>query len=160
MTIELKLVHIETGYNIILGQTHFIKTVDDIYEAIVNTNAEARFSVAFCEASQDKLIRFDGNDDEMKKIAIDIAKKVMAGHFFVIVLKNIYPVNILNSIKNVPEVVTLFCATQNPVDVIVADDNGRRGVLGVIDGSASDNVETNEHIKQRHDFLKKLNYKR
>ncbi len=157
---ELQTVHFDIGYNIILGQSHFIKTVEDVYEAIINVNANALFGIAFCEASQDMKIRFDGTDTEMQKLAVDMAKKVMCGHFFVIVLKDIYPVNVLNALKTVPEIVTLFCATQNPIDVVIADVDGRRGVLGVIDGQSKDLIETDDDVKARHDFLRKINYKK
>lgn len=157
---ELKIISFDTGYNIIMGQSHFIKTVEDLYEAVITSYSDAKFGIAFCEASQKSLIRYDGTDDEMKQLAVEIAKKVRAGHFFVITLKNLYPINVLNAVKQVPEVVTIFCATQNPVDVIVAEENGRRGVLGVIDGRATDNVENDEDRKERHEFLRKIGYKK
>ncbi|MCD6227137.1 adenosine-specific kinase [Candidatus Micrarchaeota archaeon] len=157
---ELKIVNINVEYNIILGQSHFIKTVEDIYETIVNTNPNAKFGIAFCEASGKSLIRYDGTDDETKKIAIDIAKRLRAGHSFIIVLKNIFPINILTPIKNIPEVVNIFCATQNPVDVVIAENDGKRGILGVIDGATNGEIETEEDIKERHDFLRKIGYKK
>jgi len=159
---ELKTVALETpeNGNIILGQSHFIKTVEDIYEAIVNTVPQMKFGVAFCEASGACLIRADGNDDELKGLAIKNAQTVAAGHTFVICMKEGYPINLLTRIKDVPEVVGLFCATSNPVEVIVTETELGRGVLGVIDGSSPKGVEGPEDIEWRHSLLRKIGYKR
>lgn len=146
--------------NLILGSSHFIKTVEDIYEAIVNTNPNAKFGVAFCEASGPCLIRVEGNDDELKKIAAVNASHIGAGHSFVIVLRNGFPINVLGRIKDVPEVCTIHCATANPLEVIVAETAQGRGILGVIDGSSPKGVETAEDVQTRHAFLRKIGYKR
>jgi hypothetical protein len=159
---ELKSVRLqipENG-NIILGQSHFIKTVEDLYEAIVNTVPQMKFGIAFCEASGACLIRADGNDDALKALAIENAQAVAAGHTFVICLLDGYPINLLTRIKDVPEVVGLFCATANPVEVIVAESEQGRGVLGVIDGSAPKGVEGPADIEWRHSLLRKIGYKR
>jgi adenosine/AMP kinase len=146
--------------NVILGQSHFIKTVEDLYEAIVNTVPQAKFGIAFCEASGACLIRSDGNDDALKAAAIRNAQIVAAGHTFVIVLQNAFPINVLGRIKDVPEVVGIFCATANSVEVIVAESEKGRGVLGVIDGSSPKGVEGPEDIEWRHNLLRKFGYKR
>ncbi len=159
---ELKTVALEIpdDGNIILGQSHFIKTVEDIYEAIVNTVPQMKFGVAFCEASGACLIRADGNDDGLKELAIRNARTVAAGHTFVICMKEGYPINLLTRIKDVPEVVGLFCATANAVEVIIAETELGRGVLGVIDGSSPKGVEGPEDIEWRHALLRKIGYKR
>lgn len=146
--------------NIILGQSHFIKTVEDIYEAIVNTVPQMKFGIAFNEASGDCLTRFDGNDEEMTACAVKNASAIGAGHIFLVVLKGGYPINILSRIKDVPEVVTLFCATANPVEVIVAATGQGRGIVGVIDGSAPKGVEDTAGKEWRHSLLRKIGYKR
>ncbi|HNY40189.1 MAG TPA: adenosine-specific kinase [Bryobacteraceae bacterium] len=159
---ELKTVALEIpeNGNVILGQSHFIKTVEDVYEAIVNTVPQMKFGVAFCEASGVCLIRADGNDDALKAMAIRNAQTVAAGHTFVICLTDGYPVNLLTRIKDVPEVVGLFCATANPVEVVIAETGQGRGVLGVIDGSVPKGVEGPEDIQWRHSLLRKIGYKR
>lgn len=151
---------IPDGANIVLGQSHFIKTVEDVYEAVVNTVPGAKFGVAFNEASGPCLTRSDGTADEMKKAAIEIATAVGAGHFFTVVMRDCFPINILRAIQSVPEVCMIFCATANPVEVIVAESEQGRGVLGVIDGSSPKGVESDEHITARRDFLRKIGYKR
>ena len=151
---------IPEGANLIFGQSHFIKTVEDLYEAIINTNPNMEFGIAFCEASGDRLIRVEGNDDEMKAAAVESALAVGAGHTFFIFLRKGFPINILSRIKEVPEVVTLFCATANPVEVIVAQSAQGRGVLGVIDGGSPLGVEGPEGVEWRHSLLRKFGYKR
>jgi adenosine/AMP kinase len=146
--------------NLIVGQSHFIKTVEDIYEAIVNTSAHFRFGVAFNEASGDCLTRFDGNDDELKNVAIENATKLGAGHVFVVALRNGFPINVLGRIAAVPEVVNIYCATANPLELIVAETEHGRGVLGVIDGSSPKGVEGTEHVTARIQLLQKFGYKR
>jgi adenosine/AMP kinase len=146
--------------NIIIGQTHFIKTVEDLYEAIVNTNPNAKFGIAFCEASGACLVRVDGNDDKLKEIAAKNAIDIGAGHSFVILLKDAYPINILNAIKNVPEVCHIIAATANPLQVIVAETSQGRGILGVIDGSSPKGVEDQSAQDWRYDFLRKIGYKK
>lgn len=159
---ELKLVALEVpdGGNLILGQTHFIKTVEDVYEAIVNTVPQMKFGVAFNEASGPCLTRVDGNDEALKALAAKNAGAVAAGHTFVVVMQNGYPINVLGRIKDVPEVCSIFCATANPVTVIVAENEQGRGVMGVIDGSPPKGVETAEDAGKRRDFLRKIGYKR
>jgi adenosine/AMP kinase len=159
---ELKLVQlaIPEGTNIIFGQSHFIKTVEDLYEAIINTNPAMEFGIAFCEASGERLIRAEGNNEDMKTAAIANAKSIAAGHTFIIVMRNGFPINILGRIKEVPEVVTLFCATANPVQVILAETEQGRGVLGVIDGGSPLGVEGPEGVEWRHSLLRKFGYKR
>ena len=146
--------------NIIVGQSHFIKTVEDIYEAIVNTSPHLQFGIAFNEASGDCLVRFDGNDDGLKQNAIENAQLIGAGHVFAVVLRNGFPINVLNRIREVPEVANIYCATANPVEVIVAETEQGRGVLGVIDGSSPKGVETADHVKARVELLQKFGYKR
>ena len=159
---ELKTVSIEIpeNGNIILGQSHFIKTVEDVYEAVVNTVPQMKFGVAFCEASGACLIRVDGNDEELMLLAARNAEAVAAGHTFIVCLKEGFPINLLSRIKDVPEVVGLFCATANPVEVVVAETAQGRGVLGVIDGAPPKGVEGPADVEWRHSFLRKIGYKR
>jgi adenosine/AMP kinase len=159
---ELKLVPLELpeGGNLILGQSHFIKTVEDIYEAIVTTVPQMKFGVAFNEASGPCLTRVDGNDDTLKSLAAHNARAVGAGHTFVVVMKEGYPINVLGRIKDVPEVCGIFCATANPVQVVVAENEQGRGVLGVIDGSPPKAVEGPEDAEKRRGFLRMIGYKR
>ena len=158
---ELKTVKIENpnSMNLILGQSHFIKTVEDIYEAIVGTVPMAKFGIAFCEASDVCLVRHTGTDDEMRELAKKNAYALSAGHSFIIFMKDMFPVNVLNAIKNVPEVCRIFCATANPVEVILAESEQGRGILGVIDGFASKGIETDDDIEKRKDLLRKIGYK-
>jgi adenosine/AMP kinase len=146
--------------NIILGQTHFIKTVEDLYEAVVNTVPQAKFGLAFNEASGPCLTRADGNDDELRGLAIKNAQALAAGHIFVLIVRHAYPINLLNVVQNIPEVCSIFCATANPLEVIVAKSEQGHGVMGVIDGSSPKGVETAADITVRKDFLRKIGYKR
>ena len=146
--------------NIIVGQSHFIKTVEDIYEAVVNTSPHIRFGIAFNEASGDCLTRFDGNDEELKQNAVQNAATLAAGHVFVLALRNGFPINVLGRIQAVPEVVAIYCATANPVEVILAETEQGRGVLGVIDGTSPKGVETEDHVRARIELLQKFGYKR
>ncbi|MBI3189077.1 MAG: adenosine-specific kinase [Ignavibacteriales bacterium] len=158
---ELKLLAIEkpADMNFILGQSHFIKTVEDIHEAIVSTNPNIKFGIAFCEASGPSLVRFSGNEANLIEIAKKNALNLSCGHSFVVFMENGFPVNILNTIKNVSEVCRIFCATGNPVQVVVAETEQGRGILGVIDGEKSRGIETDADIKQRKEFLRKIGYK-
>jgi hypothetical protein len=158
---ELKSVKMEfpEGANIIVGQTHFIKTVEDLYEVMVNALPKSRFGIAFCEASGACLIRAEGNDEELKKVAVRNAQAIGAGHTFVMVLLDAYPVNVLNAVKNCPEVCSIFCATANPVEVIIAESSQGRGILGVIDGFSPKGVEGAGDIQWRKEFLRKIGYK-
>lgn len=162
MKVDLEIVKVQKpqDLNIIIGQSHFIKTVEDIYEAIVNTVPCAKFGFAFCESSAKCLVRTDGNDEELKKIATDNALNIGCGHLFFIALKDAYPINVLNQIKQVPEVCRIFCATANSVEVIVAKSEQGRGLLGVIDGLSPKGVEQEEDIAWRKDLLRKIGYKR
>ncbi len=145
--------------NIIIGQAHFIKTVEDLYETIVNAVPNIKFGLAFCESSGACLVRCEGNDEELKKIAIDNALQIGAGHSFIIVLKEAYPINILNAIKNISEVCSIYCASANPVELIITETEQGRGILGVIDGAKPKGVESKEDILWRKDFLRKIGYK-
>ena len=159
---ELKTVRLiipETG-NLIVGQSHFVKTVEDIYEAIVNTSPHLQFGIAFNEASGDCLTRVDGNDEGLKQNAVDNATALAAGHVFVVSLRNGFPINVLGRIQAVPEVVNIYCATANPVEAIVAETEQGRGILGVIDGSSPNGVEDESHAKARVELLRKFGYKR
>ena len=146
--------------NIIVGQTHFIKTVEDMYEAVVNTVPQAKFGLAFNEASGPCLTRAEGNDDGLRAMAINNAQRLGAGHVFVLIVRDAYPINLLNVVQNVPEVCSIFCATANPVEVIVAKSEQGRGVMGVIDGSSPKGVEGPADVATRKDFLRKIGYKR
>lgn len=159
---ELKSVKVDfpENANVVIGQTHFIKTAEDLYEAIISTVPQVKFGLAFCEASGPCLVRVEGNDDELKKIASENALKIGAGHTFVIVLENAYPINVLNRIKDVQEVCSIFCATSNPVDVIVAENDQGRGILGVIDGERPKGIESEKDADDRKSFLRKIGYKR
>jgi len=159
---ELKLVPLEVpeNGNLILGQTHFIKSVEDIYEAIVNTVPQMKFGVAFNEASGPCLTRVDGNDEALQAMAVRNASGLGAGHIFVVALREGYPINVLGRIKDVPEVCAIFCATANPAEAIVAESDQGRGVLGVIDGFPPKGVETPEDAAKRRGFLRMIGYKR
>ncbi len=160
MNLEIVKINTPEGCNIILGQAHFIKTVEDIYEAVVNTVPGVKFGIAFCEASGKCLIRFDGNDEELEKTATENAFSLSCGHSFIIVLKDAFPINLMGRVKDVPEVCNIFCATANPVEVIVVSTERGRGILGVIDGSKPAGIETNEDKKWRYDFLRMIRYKK
>lgn len=158
---ELMLVKIENPdhSNMILGQSHFIKTVEDIHESLVTSVPQIKFGIAFCEASDKRLVRWSGNDDELVKLAQKNALQIGSGHIFIIFLKNAFPINVLKEIKNVPEVCRIFCATANPVEVIVAESEQGRGVLGVIDGLKTLGIETEKDIAERKALLRKFGYK-
>ena len=145
--------------NVIIGQAHFIKTVEDVYETLVQAVPNIKFGLAFCEASGPCLIRHSGTDAELEKFAIDAASAIGAGHVFVVILGNAFPVNVLNQIKSVSEVCSVFCATANPLRLIIAEDGGGRGVIGVIDGDSPKGVETAEDQKERHAMLRRFGYK-
>ena len=149
--------------NFIFGHSHFIKTVEDIYEAMVNVPA-AKFGIAFCEASGECLIRHDGNDEDMITLAVRNAQNIKAGHSFIIFMKDCFPINVLNAVKSVPEVCRIYCATSNPTKVLVyetlnGEDTGR-AVIGVVDGYVSKDIETDESRKKREKFLRNIGYKR
>ena len=158
---ELKSVTIEkpADMNCILGQSHFIKTVEDLYEAIVQTAPQMKFGIGFCESSGPALVRFAGNDPNLIELAQKNALALCCGHAFIIFMEGGFPINILNTVKNVPEVCQVFCATANPVEVIVAESEQGRGIMGVIDGVKTRGVETAADIQVRKDFLRKIGYK-
>lgn len=158
---ELKSVKMDfpEGSNIIIGASHFIKTAEDLYEIIATGVPGAKFGVAFSESSGPCLVRTEGNDEEMKRCAARNSIAIGAGHSFVIVLKDAYPVNILNAVKSCQEVCTVWCATANPLEVLVAETSQGRGVIGVVDGYAPKGVETDKDIKARKEFLRKIGYK-
>jgi len=159
---DLKLIKINKpdDINLILGQSHFIKTVEDLYEVLVNNVPGIKFGLAFVESSGACKIRCEGNDPELKKLATDNALTIGAGHSFIVFINNAYPINVLNAIKNIPEVCTIYCASANPVQVIVAEaKDGSRGILGVIDGARPKGVESEEDRQWRKEFLRKVGYK-
>lgn len=158
---ELKTVRLEfpEGCNIILGQSHFIKTVEDLYEIMMAGAPGVKFGIAFCEASGHRLIRSEGNDPELLEVARTNAERIAAGHTFIIVMKEAYPINVLNAVKACPEVCRIFCATANPVEVIVVETEQGRGVIGVIDGYPPLGREDKEGVKWRKDLLRRLGYK-
>jgi adenosine/AMP kinase len=148
------------GSNIIIGQTHFIKTAEDLYEIIVGTVPQARFGLAFSEASGPCLIRTEGNDEQLVARCVTILQAIGSGHLFCILLQEAYPINVLNQIKNCPEVCTIHCATANPLQVIVAATSQGRGIIGVIDGLPPKGVETDDDRQERRDLLRRFGYKR
>ena len=158
---ELKIVKIEKPeeINMILGQSHFIKTVEDIHEVMVTSVPGAKFGLAFCEASGACLVRASGTDEELLELAKKNALALSAGHSFIVFMRDAYPINFLNAIKNVPEVCRIFCATANPVEVVVAETEQGRGILGVIDGLLTKGIEGEEDIAWRKDFLRMIGYK-
>ena len=158
---ELEVVKINNPgeLNLILGHSHFIKTVEDVHEALINTVPNIKFGLAFCEASQKCLIRWSGTDEEMIKLAQENAMNLSAGHTFIIFLKDAFPINVLRIIKQVPEVCRIHCATANPLEVIIAKTDLGRGIMGVIDGFSSKGIETEADIAERKDFLRKIGYK-
>lgn len=146
--------------NIVIGQSHFIKTVEDLYEAVATTAPHAKFGLAFNESSGACLIRSEGNDQSLRETAIRNAQSLAAGHVFVLMIQNAYPINVLNAIRNVPEVCSIFCATANPIEVVLARSEQGQGVLGVIDGNSPKGVEREADVTWRHDLLRKIGYKR
>ncbi|MBN2119642.1 MAG: adenosine-specific kinase [Candidatus Omnitrophica bacterium] len=158
---EIKIVKVkkDEDVNIIIGQSHFIKTVEDLYEALISSSTSIKFGFAFCESSGKALIRAEGNDSVLKEMAVENAYSIGAGHTFFIALREAFPINVLNALKMVPEVCRIFCATANPVEVVIAQTQQGRGVLGVIDGISPKGKEQQEDINWRKDFLRKIGYK-
>ncbi|MGB9676268.1 MAG: adenosine-specific kinase [Candidatus Bathyarchaeales archaeon] len=158
---EFRTVKIDVpeGCNVILGMAHFIKTVEDLYEAMVNAVPNVKFGIGFCESSGPCLVRHEGNDEELRQLAAKKAYEIACGHSFIIFMKNAYPINVLDKIKRVPEVCTIYAATANPLEVIIAETEQGRGIIGVIDGSKSKGIEGENDIKARKDFLRKIGYK-
>jgi adenosine/AMP kinase len=159
--LDFKRVKIEVpeDCNVILGMAHFIKTVEDLYEALVNSVPNIKFGIGFCESSGPCLVRHEGNDEELRQKAAKKAYEIACGHSFIIFLKNAYPINVLDKIENVPEVCTIYAATSNSLEVIIAETEQGRGIIGVIDGWKSKGIETEEDIKARKEFLRKIGYK-
>jgi len=160
MKLENVRMEIPEGANLILGQSHFIKTAEDLYEVMVNTVPGAKFAVAFNEASGPCLIRVEANDEVLRAAAVANAQAIGAGHVFVLLMKDAFPINVLGRVKECFEVCTVFCATANPVEVIVAVSDRGRGVMGVIDGSVPKGVESEADLKHRREFLRKIGYKK
>ncbi|MCD4651043.1 MAG: adenosine-specific kinase [Candidatus Cloacimonetes bacterium] len=160
MELKIERIQLAEELNLIYGMSHFIKTVEDIYEAIVNTVPGAKFGIAFNEASGPRLVRKDGTDEELIKLAAENQMRLGAGHTFLIVMRDMFPINIIPALRDVREIVNIFCATSNPVQVILAETEQGRGVLGVIDGSGPYGIETPKDATWRTDFLKKIGYKR
>ncbi|MEM3577333.1 MAG: adenosine-specific kinase [Candidatus Bathyarchaeia archaeon] len=158
---EFRTVKIEVpeGCNVILGMAHFIKTVEDLYEAMVNAVPNVKFGIGFCESSGPCLVRHEGNDKELRQLAAKEAYEIACGHSFIIFMRNAYPINVLDKIKKVPEVCTIYAATANPLEVIIAETEQGRGIIGVIDGSKSKGIEGESDIRARKEFLRKIGYK-
>jgi adenosine/AMP kinase len=159
--VELKTVKIEVpkDCNVILGMAHFIKTVEDLYEALVNSAPEIKFGIGFCESSGPCLVRYEGNDDKLKNLASKYALELGCGHCFIIFIKNAYPINVLDKIKQVPEVCSIYAATANPLEVITTETRQGKGILGVIDGMKTEAIETKKDVTERKKFLRKIGYK-
>jgi hypothetical protein len=159
--LEFKTVRIETpkDCNVILGMAHFIKTVEDLYEALVNSVPTIKFGIGFCESSGPCLVRHEGNDEELRRLAAEKALEIACGHSFIVFMKNAYPINVLDKIKKVPETCTVYAATANPLEIIIAETEQGRGIIGVVDGLKSKGIETEEDAKARKEFLRKIGYK-
>jgi adenosine/AMP kinase len=159
--LDFKIVKIEppAGCNVIVGMAHFIKTAEDLYEALVNAVPNIKFGLGFCESSGPCLVRHEGTDPELRRIAAEKALEIGCGHCFIIFLKSAYPVNVLDKVKAVPEVCTIHAATANPLEIVIAETEQGRGIMGVVDGSRSRGIETDENIKERREFLRKIGYK-
>jgi len=159
--VEPKTVKIEVpeNCNVVLGMAHFIKTVEDLYEALINSAPNIKFGIGFCESSGPCLVRHEGNDDELKNLASKYALDLGCGHSFIVFMKNAYPINVLDKIKQVPEVCSIYAATANPLEVIITETRQGRGILGVIDGMKSKAIETEKDAKERKNFLRKIGYK-
>ncbi|MFH0834759.1 MAG: adenosine-specific kinase [Candidatus Micrarchaeota archaeon] len=159
MELKAERITIPEGCNVILGQTHFIKSADDLYECIAEQAPSAKFGVAFSEASGKRLVRIEGNDDEMKKGATKIALQLACGHVFVVLMREAFPISVLNALKETAEVCSVFCATANPLEAIVAETENGRGIMGVIDGATPLGVETETDRRERKELLKRFGYK-
>ena len=159
--VEFKIVKVEPPgeCNVIVGMAHFIKTAEDLYEALVNAVPGIRFGLGFCESSGPCLVRHEGNDPELRRLAAEKALEIGCGHSFIIILKNAYPLNVLDKVKAIPEVCAIHAATANPLEIIVAETEQGKGIMGVVDGSRSKGVETEENIRERRGFLRRIGYK-
>lgn len=159
MKFEIVKIEIPKDCNVILGTAHFIKTVEDLYEALMNSVPGIKFGLAFCEASGPCLVRHEGNDPELRELAAKKALELACGHCFIIFIKNAYPINVLGRIKEIPELCTIYASTANPLEVIVVETEQGRGIIGVVDGFKSKGIEKEEDIKARKEFLRKIGYK-
>jgi len=159
---EIKTVQLSVpeDCNVIVGHSHFMKTIEDLYEVFVSSCPHCKFGIAFCEASQERLVRVEGNDSELSRKAAENAMNIGAGHSFLCILKDAFPINVLNAIKSCAEVCTIYCATANPVEMIIAETEQGRGVLGVVDGSSPKGIETGADVEKRKEFLRTIGYKR
>ena len=159
--LEFKTVKIQCPENasVIIGMAHFIKTVEDLYEALVTSVPELKFGIGFCESSGSCLIRHEGNDEELRQLAKEKAFEIACGHSFIVFIKGAYPINVLDKIRKVPELCTIYAATSNPVEIVIAETEQGRGIIGIIDGLRSKGIETEEDIKARKEFLRKIGYK-
>ena len=159
--LEFKKIRIEVpaNCNTIIGMAHFIKTVEDLYEALINAVPNIKFGIGFCESSGPCLVRHEGNDEELRKLAAEKAFEMACGHSFIVFLRNAYPINVLDKIKEVPETCTVYAATANPVEVVIAETEQGRGIVAVVDGLKSKGIETEEDIRERKRFLRKTGYK-
>jgi hypothetical protein len=159
--LEVKTIKIQPPQdcNLIIGMAHFIKSAEDLYEALVNAVPAIKFGLGFCESSGSCLVRHEGNDPQLRRLAAEKALEIGCGHSFIIILKNAYPINVLDKIKAVPEVCTIHAATANPLEIVIAETEQGRGIMGVVDGFRSKGVETDENIKERREFLRKIGYK-
>lgn len=158
---EIKALKVEPqeNVNMICGHAHFIKTAEDLYEALITAHSNVKFGVAFCEASQDCLVRFEGNDQTLIDRAKKYAYEVGAGHFFILFVKDAFPINVLDRIKTCPEVVSIYCATANPVEILYVETEQGRGILGIVDGFAPKGIEDDSARTERYKFLRKIGYK-
>ena len=159
MELSIIRVQVPKDANVILGTAHFIKTAEDLYEALKNSVPDIKFGIGFCESSGPCLVRSEGNDDELRNLAAKSALELSCGHSFIIFLRNSFPINVLEKVKQVPEVCTIHAATANPLEVIVAETEQGRGILGVVDGMKSKGIETEADVKERREFLRKIGYK-
>ena len=159
--LEFKTVKIQCPENasVIIGMAHFIKTVEDLYEALVTSVPELKFGIGFCESSGPCLVRHEGNDEELRQLAKEKAFEIACGHSFIVFIKGAYPINVLDKIRKVPELCTIYAATSNPVEIVIAETEQGRGIIGIIDGLSSKGIETEEDIKARKEFLRKIGYK-
>ena len=159
--VEFKAVKVEPPKecNVIVGMAHFIKTTEDLYEALVNAVPQIKFGLGFCESSGPCLVRIEGNDPGLRRLAAEKASEIGCGHSFIIIMKNVYPINVLDKVKAVPEVCTIFAATANPLGIIIAETEQGRGIIGVVDGYKSKGVESAENVRERREFVRKIGYK-
>jgi adenosine/AMP kinase len=159
--VEFKTVKVEPSKecNVIVGMAHFIKTAEDLYEAVVNAVPQVEFGLGFCESSGPCLVRTEGNDPELRHFAAEKAFEIGCGHSFIIIMKNVYPINVLDKVKAVPEVCAILAATANPLEIIIAETEQGRGIIGVIDGYKSKGVESEENVRERREFVRKIGYK-